>query len=207
MDRGATAAFLTEIAKDENSLCHLFEAEFDAGTTRLTDAGFDITWSSNLYTSTQLLSFTGLSETRQPLVNRVTFVLSGVDQALISIILADDFLDRACRIYKAVFDSSGLVADPLKIFEGRMDEPNIALDPSSGTATVSVGAAAIWADFELRRGRHTNNDDNQTFFPTDEGFEFVTEIPNKIFWGTKDPTVKKVSIGGGGGYDYTKARF
>lgn len=185
-DRSLSAAMLAEIQKSTVAWCYLVEAEFDSGSLFLTDYAADITWSGDTYERTAgFLSFSGLQETGELLVNQITVSLSGVDTTIaIAKVLQNDFLDRPLRIYCAALDADGqVIADPEKIFEGRMDQPVIAEDPDSGTSTVSVRGTPAWADFGRRPGRHTNSEEQEFYFSGDLGFEFVSQIPKNLVWG------------------------
>jgi hypothetical protein len=64
MDRGASAAFITEILKSSNQPIYLVEAWFDDGTIRMSDAWVNVVWGGNTYTANgYFLGFSGLSET------------------------------------------------------------------------------------------------------------------------------------------------
>lgn len=185
-DRGYSAAMLTELAKEGVRPAYLVQFQFDAATLFLTDAAQNITWGGNTYERTNgLLSFSGLRETGEPLVNTVTAVLSGVDTSIaMAKVLNDDFLDRPMLIYQAFRDSShAVIASPELVFDGKMDGPTISEDPDAGTCTVSVKASGRWADFGRKPGRHTNNEEQQFYFSGDLGFDQVSEIPKVIVWG------------------------
>jgi len=187
MDRDLSASLITEVAADHNRPIHLFEGEFDAGPLRLTDAGFDVDYAGDTYVSSQLLGHTAIQETRSLLINRVTITASGVDQTIIAILLADDFLNRPARIYKGFLNPTNTIIDVSLVVEGRMDAPKIVTDPETGTCVVSIDIAPQYSDFGRNPGRHTNTADQQIFFAGDLGFDFVTEIPKKIFWGREEP--------------------
>jgi len=185
-DRDFTSAMLTELAEPVLLPAYLCELAFDSGTLYMTDADQDIAWNSNTYLRTGgLLSFSGLQETGELLINQITASLSGVDtSAAMAKVLADDFLDRDMIIRLALRDSNfDVIADPIIIFQGRMDGPSIAEDPDSGTSTVTVRGTPAFADFGRKPGRHTNYEEQQFYFPSDEGMEFVSEIPKVISWG------------------------
>ena len=40
-----------------------------------------------------------------------------------------------------------------------------------------------WVDFQRTPGRHTNDPEEQIWFPGDRGFKFVTNINQQIKWG------------------------
>lgn len=185
-DRGMSASMIAELSKDLVSPAYLVRLGFDSGDLRMTDAARDITWSGNTYLRTNgLLSFQGLAETGELLVNTITVTLSGVDtSAAMAKVLTDDFLDRPLEIWIAFLTTAGaVIVDPLKIFSGRMDGPVIAEDPDEGSCTVAVKGTPAWADFGRRPGRHTNNAEQQFYYAGDLGFEYVSQLPKLIKWG------------------------
>jgi len=182
-ERGATGAVLNEWGKDLNRPIHLFEFDFQP-YIYMTDGPVDVVWNSNNYLASQVLSFSGISETSDLLVNSCTVGLSGVDQAVIAILLQESYMNRKMKIRVAMLDSSlQIIADPVLIFDGRMDKPTISVDPDSGTTVCSVEGVSHWADFEKRPGRHSNNTEQQKYFPGDLGFAQVAVLPEQIFWG------------------------
>jgi len=76
-----------------------------------------------------------------------------------------------------------VVASPVLIFDGRMDQPQIVEDPESGKCVVTVEAASHWVDWERRPGRHTNHEEHQIEYPGDDFFEYVSELNRPIVWG------------------------
>jgi hypothetical protein len=76
-----------------------------------------------------------------------------------------------------------VIADPVLIFDGRMDRPSISVDPDSGTTVCTIDGVSHWTDFERRPGRHSNNNEQQKHFPGDLGFDQVASLPDDIFWG------------------------
>jgi hypothetical protein len=69
------------------------------------------------------------------------------------------------------------------VFEGRIDQPTISEEWTSGKSTVSISATNSWVDFSRNTGRHGNNAEQQIYFPNDVGFEFASEIVKDITWG------------------------
>ena len=188
MDRGATLAFIDEAEAEVNRPCFLYVARFETGVIRLTDAAVNVAWSGSTYVASQAISFSGLTEDRRVVVNTVNVSVSGVDQALVAIALADGYMDRDLEIYRAFLDANlEVIADPLLIFSGRMSGMQIATDPDAGTCGVTISAGSHLADFERRAGRHANNADQQVFFPDDLGLEYAGTLPDRVFWGQTDP--------------------
>lgn len=186
-NRGATEAVLMELAKSQNQPFHLVEVGFDNGPLYLTDAWTNVSWAGHVYTALgHFLGFSDIEESIELSVANLTAQLSGVDQSAVSSVLTENYIDRPVRIYKGFFnDAMAVVADPILIFEGRMDAPVIVENPEDGSCTVSITASNAWVDFERKSGRHTNHEEQQLFFPGDKGFEFCSEITADIIWGRK----------------------
>ena len=183
--RGATAAVLTEWGKSVCTPVHLLELDFNP-YIYLTDGPVDISWNGNSYLASQYLGFSAISETSELLVNSCTVSLSGVDQAVIAVLLQETYLNRRVRIRTAMLtEALAVVADPVLIFDGRMDKPAISVDPDSGTVVCTVEGVSHWTDFERRRGRHSNDVEQQKVFTGDRGFAQVPVIPDEIFWGVR----------------------
>lgn len=190
--RGATGAFLDEIAKAANRPVHLLEVDFNP-YIYLTDAAVNLTWDGNIYLASQWLGFSGISETSELLVNSVTVSLSGADQQVVALLLQESYLNRRMKIRTAMLNEAlQVIADPVLIFDGRMDRPTIAVDPDNGQVACSVEGISIWTDFDRRPGRHSNDAEQQNLFPGDKGFAQVSVIPDQIFWG-RVRTVEKLT--------------
>lgn len=192
-DRSATAAVITELGASRNQPIHLIEitvedADGVATVTYMTDAWTEIVWGGHTYSALgHFLGFSDIEETADVQVNSLTLSLSGVDQAWISAFLSYYYIDRPVKIYKAFLDGTtmSVIADPILIFEGRMDEPGIEENPEDGSCIVTVSATNIWVDFERKAGRHTNHEEQQIFFPGDLGFQYASEMVKDITWGRK----------------------
>jgi len=184
MDRGASAAFITELLKSTNSPCYLCEMYFDDGTVRLTDAWRNLVWAGNTFTDNgQFLTFDGLTETAELQVPSVTLTASAIDQAWVSIALTKPYIDRRMVIYKAFLDyTQNVITSPVIIFDGRMDSMTIADEPD-GKCTTAIVASSQFSDFERKPGRHTNSAEQQVFFPGDRFFEKCGALNKQIRWG------------------------
>ena len=185
MDRGASSAVIAQLEASANEPCHLFELWLDDETVRATDAYRDITWNGNTYIALgSLLGWNQMEESSVLQVTTTLISLSGVQQDDIALLLTNNFIDRRIVIYKAFVSGATVLVDPLEIFDGRCDAPVIEEDPTQNTCTVTLSAAQHWIDFKRLPGRHTNDAEEQVFFPGDKGFEFIPSLANqKIKWG------------------------
>ncbi len=187
MTRGIDSATALILGANEIVQVHLVDVFFDAPTGRLsvTDAFADITHEGITYIrGGNLLQIGDVEEHAALLVPEMTVSFSGVDQAMTSILLQEQYLDRLVRIRRAYLDrSTSQIRSVEPFFEGRMNLPVIAEDPDSGTSTISVTVASIWVDFERSPGRQTNHETQQLWFPGDRGFEFAGQIFDALPWG------------------------
>ena len=185
MDRGAAAGIVTELGKVANQPVHLVSVETDEGTLYLSDGYRTITWDGHDWSAVgYFLGFSDIQESASLQVSSVTLSLSGIDQVYVALFLQNHYLDRQVKIYKAFLDADmALIADPVLIFDGRIDQPVISEDPENGTSTVAVKASDQWVDFERTPGRHTNHAEQQLHFAGDMGFEFADQIVKTIRWG------------------------
>lgn len=186
-DRSATASVLAELAAGQSQPVHLFEVLLDGGAVRNTDAYSDIEFDGNTYVANgHFVGFDAIEETADMQITRVRGALSGIDQTWTAVVLQQEYIDRIVRIYKGFLDAAGvLIADPILIFDGRIDEPVIEEDPEAGQTTVSLSATSLWVDFERRPGRHTNHTEQSFHFPGDRAFERVGKFNRQIIWGRK----------------------
>jgi len=191
-DRGMTAAVLTEIAESQNKPFHLVDIQFTTGTVYFTDSNRDIDWNYRTYTAAgDFLTFSDITEQNAMTVGEIEVQLSGVDRAYLSTILNETFMDRILIIRKGFLnDSNAIIVNPIIIYQGRMDQPNII--ESSNDCVISVTVANQFVDFIKTTGRYTNTDSQALFFPNDRGFQYAHQVIKEINWG-------RVGTSGGGG--------
>lgn len=183
-DRGMTGAMISALAQESVNVCHLLEVSLDVQTVYLTDAAFALTWNGNTYLPSSLLSIEDVTETLGYEEQRVSVVLSGVDQAAIALFLLYEYINRPATVRKAVFDADRVVViDPCVLMSGRLDRPVVATDPEAGTCTLSVDIVGRSTPLGQHRGRTTSSASQQLFFAGDLGFEHVNGDEEVLIWG------------------------
>lgn len=195
--RTISADVQTELNKSSIKTAHLVEFDLlDKGTNHtdpttwttekvyLTDWNCNLNYEGNIYVACgYLLSIDGMKDTQTLQVHDLSFSLSGIDQQFLSAVLNYTYHDRRIKVHRAFFnDSYEVVADPIKIFDGRISKPNIS-DDTSGAVTVSVKASSLLADFERKPSRHTNNSEHTAIFPNDNFFSKWGKIDKDVIWG------------------------
>jgi hypothetical protein len=104
-------------------------------------------------------------------IPNVTVQVSAVDQTWISIALSKPYIDRRIAIYKAFLDYRlAIISNPLLVFDGRIDSHGDLRRPrTTAPARSLVTASSQWVDFQRTPGRHTNDPEEQIWFPGDRG--------------------------------------
>ena len=79
-------------------------------------------------------------------------------------------------------ESDTIITNPIKLFAGRMDIMQII--EQGDTATISISLENRLVDLLKPRILRYTHEDQQTLFPGDLGFEFVTALQDKeVVWG------------------------
>jgi len=183
MTRGWSGAAQTAIAATVVRPITLVKIEFASGTIYYCDADRDIIFGGFTYLGTGTLAgFSSVEEGIELQTYTLTLSLSGIPSSVISLALTENFQNRKCTMYAGFLDDSyALIADPLEMFSGRINQMNI---DSAETSTVSLTVESRLVDWERARVRRYNNADQQIEYAADKGFEFVPQMVEKeIFWG------------------------
>jgi hypothetical protein len=182
MPRSIDAATITALQSDSFNMAHLIQLDFSS-VVRLTDWNRSVTALSNTFLSSpHLVGIGDSSESTDIRVNSIDLVMSGVEQTFISLFLNNNYMDVRARIWKAVLNSSdAVIGAPFVVFDGRISSYSIS--DQSGTSEISIEMSSHWKDFELSKGRRTNRNSQQYYFPTDKGMDFSGVVVRDLKWG------------------------
>jgi len=182
MARSLTTAVKNELATDSLNPVILIYLNLGTGL-RFTDHYKDITYDSNTYSASSLfLGLSNVSESSDVAVDNITIAFTGADQAIISLLLNNPYMEKEAEIYKGFLNSSQqLISDPFLLFKGRIE--SFALEEDSTSSTLSISIASHWSDFERIQGRKTNTNSQQIHFADDVGFEYASQTVTNIKWG------------------------
>lgn len=142
------AANRTEATAAVVRVAEFAEFAFPGGTIRCTTADRDITFGGNTYSGNAALIDAGvIGESADLKARRLAIRLSGLDSALISRILTDDYHYAAVNVWLGFFDDEGqLVADPHVLAEDLlMSGATLTLDTGSGDIELSAEYFDIFA--------------------------------------------------------------
>lgn len=185
MARGLTAGMVTEVTATELSPILLLKAEFDSGDVRLWTGTGEITFDGEVYSGGgDFLGVSSVEETQDIEANNVTATLTGIKSSLLSIALSEDYQDRPATIWFGVLnDATGaLIADPEKMFAGRMDVMNI--EYSGEDATISIRAEGNLITLKRPKERRYTAEDQKTDHSTDTFFDQVESLQDtQVAWG------------------------
>ena len=182
MPRNINSTTIAALQSDAFNLASLVQIDFPV-PIQITDWGRSISALSTTFVSSAHLLEVGQSaENSEPSVNSMNIVLSGVEQTYVAIFLNDNYIDVRARIWRAVLDSAdAIVGAPFIVFDGRIT--GFAIDDSDESSTVTVEIATHWKDFELSKGRSTNRNSQQYYFPGDKGMDFAGVTVKNLKWG------------------------
>ena len=154
----------------------------DSGSVRLWNGYTDLDIGGDTFVgSGSFLSVSSVEETAEIAARGITMTLSGMDASLISLALAENYQNRAARVYLGAIQSNGTIQS-YQVFGGRLDV--MTIEESGETATISVTAENRLIDLERPRVRRFTSEDQKALFPGDLGLDFVNDLQDKTLdWG------------------------
>ncbi len=94
----------------------------------------------------------------------------------------NEHIHRPVKIIRAYLtDTGSLVDNPYTIFLGYISGYNI--NETTTSSRISINVANHWANFEMKKGRRTNDSSQQQIFAGDRFFEFSDSMMVDIEWG------------------------
>jgi len=192
MSRNLTSAVISEITGQEVQPFLLFEGVFATGTVRAWSGIGNLSWNSQTWVGTgTLLQISNVQEVAETSANGVAVTLNGIPSELISLALQSCRQGALGKVYLG-FLNNGVVADPILLFEGKLDVPVIQEDGETSSITISYESRLI--DLTRPRELRYTQEDQQSIFAADTGFLYVESLQDKpIVWGRKsiDANAKK----------------
>lgn len=182
MTSAARAAITGEVARRTTAI----ELDFAGGFVRMSGAPYDIVLDGQTYLGVgQLGEVSVVEETSEVQSAGITISLSGIPRDSVAVAMTQAYQGRPGRVWEVPLDADGaVIADPLLIFRGRMDQMSVEL---GDTATVRVTLQNRLADWERPRAARYTDAELKRRFPGDRGLEFVSATAEKtIVWPTAD---------------------
>lgn len=168
---------------------YITDANNNPDTQYLCTGGFDIDYNSNTYTAQgDFIGFSSVTEEFDVKVGKFSVYLSGLNSTLVDKFVDRDVEGKQVIIRKAFLDFQPMTLDivdsPITLFDGIIY--NINITESASSATLEIQCATLFADFERRAGRRTNNSSNWLYqgFTSDTAFEKSGFVGNTEYkWG------------------------
>lgn len=193
MSRNLHADTLAIIGNTDLQVFHLVTFYFST-PFRLTDHAHDINYNfgsgiETFLATGRLSGSANIEETLDITNPTINIILTGANSADISLPLTENFNNTRAVIRRGFFDSSGettdsnIIANPFILFDGRIDSYSISDDPSSGDSSVTWKVSSHWADWDKIAGRKCNNQNAQSFFPSEKGFSHCYDQIGEKTWG------------------------
>lgn len=182
MNRGIDSG--TAAAIRAGHVPYLFFVQLDFSTPlRVCSAAYDIVWNGYTWLGLGMLGGMEPIEEQASLeATGVRLTLTGVPSDMVALSLAEQYQGKPCQIWFAPLrEDMQLAVQPSKLFSGRMD----TMDTEVGeTATITVTAESRMVSWDKARVRRYNNEDQQSRYPGDRGFEYVAQMVEKnLIWG------------------------
>lgn len=196
MSRSLTGAMASALAAKQVVPVIFAELDFLSGFVRMWSGTGSIVWDGKTWLGVGLLMAIGQFDEVSAIEATSTAIsLSGVPPSMISQAYGDFSQGRAAKLWLGLLDvnSSQVIADPVSIFQGRMD--TISDSDNGEEATITVSAESNLADLKRLRTRFHTDQDQQRLFPGDRSLRFLPSMQDRpVLWGTKDATTKLVQV-------------
>ena len=160
----------------------------------LTNAPQDIEYSGNTYRAFgQFIGMGPVNETATQEIAQMALNISGIQpyeanavnpsESFMQTIIKDTtvYVDQPVKIYRSFYGLNNLQVGSFLLFEGQIVSAAIEYD-SEGTAAVELKVSSHSVNFPRHTGRSTNPNSQQTFYPSDTGFDRATRVQKDIVW-------------------------
>ena len=180
----ATSAFVAALDANVLRPAIFVSMAFANETLHLWSGTGTVTWNGISWSGVGTLgSIASVEEGSTVQARGTVLTLSGIDPQLLGDSLSDLQQGLPVTVWLALFDSTpAIIANPVIVFQGRMDQPTITMDGT--TATIQINCESRLIDMNVPAERRYTNEDQQRDYPNDRGFEFVNAIQEMtLYWG------------------------
>jgi|DEB19_MinimDraft_3_1074340.scaffolds.fasta_scaffold00464_9 hypothetical protein len=168
-----------------NSPIFFLKLELDSGNICLHSQLGDIIFDGSTYTGVgQLGTIEGIEESAELSRSSVRVTLSGIEPALVSLVLGEHYQGRLATIYAGFLGLTTrlLLGTPALLFRGKVDIAPLRV--SSDSATITLTIENEFADWDKPRIRRYNDADQKSRYPNDNFFKFAEQSADKqLIWG------------------------
>ena len=181
--RGMTPAADAALQGSNVPYLVLVEFDFADGAVRLTNAAYDFQWNDFTWTGAGGLgSISPIEEGLDLQMYGCSCTLSGIEAGYVAECLGSGYAGRNATIWIAPLDENfQVLQDPIVIFRGQMDTMPLKLGDD---ASIQITIESKLTSWERPKNRRYNQQDQQSEYPNDMGFEFTAQmVEQKIVWG------------------------
>lgn len=182
MTRGLAAGALAAVQAEIVTPLHAVALAFPSATVRFASGPFDVTIDGETYLGLgELGQISMIEESAELRAYGLTVTVSGIPRDVLSSALTENYQGRRGTVWALQMDAAGaVVADPVVIFRGRMDQMDIRL---GSTAAVTVRLENRLADWDRPRVRRYTDEEQKAEHPGDRFFEFLSATVEKdLIW-------------------------
>lgn len=188
MSRSLTGPMTAALAAKQVAPAIFAELDFSGGFARMWSGTGSVVWDGKTWLGVgHLLALGPVEETSAVEATSLSMSLSGVPPSMVALAYGDFSQGRAAKVWLALIDTAAwtVIADPVPIFQGRMD--TIGDSDDGQEATITVSAETNLADLKRLRARFFTNQDQQRLFPGDQSLRFIPSLQDRsITWGVRD---------------------
>jgi hypothetical protein len=183
------AAIQEEYNRKNFIVVNLVSLYLPAGTLNFCTGGFDLEHDGVTYSAQgEFIGFSNVNEDFDVKVGKFTIYLSALTSGILDYFVDQDIEGRRVVVSKAFLEIEPFTLDiilaPVLVFDGQIS--NISIVEGASTASINVDCVTLFADFERRAGRKTNNGSNHAFQNNtyDQAFKQAGYVGNTEFkWG------------------------
>ena len=193
MPRSMTTAMLAACGSPAFAPTLFVEIGFVSGPVYLWSGMGRIVWNGNTWVGRgSLLSIGQQIEDGATVEARgITITLSGLDAALLSSIEGEVQLGLPLIIWLGAMAGGAVVADPVMLWSGGVDQPTIEVDGQMAEIRLNGENLLVMQNVPVER-RYTIQDQQQDW-PGDLGFLFVDSIQEQtIYWGLQANSTDRI---------------
>lgn len=186
MARGLTDLVRSQLENNSQIVYNLLKIDTPSGTKYYTDASHDVSHDGNTYEAqADFLGIGEVEEEAEIIISKVDINLSALGPNAISTFATSGIVNRSVEIRIAFIDPTTylIVGDPILTFKGKV--LSYAVSDARLTATIQLGVASMFANFQKINGRRTNPQSFQREHPNDRSMDFSHELIQDIAWGRK----------------------
>ena len=154
---------------------------------RLTSTKYPVVWNGNTFLANGWLDpIDGISETTDATNYGFDLKLSGVSEALVSLVLSNSDSGERGTVWMALFNESGaLVGEPIRLYRGFVDSCEI--DDNMNAPKITITLENDLSKFDESQNFRYTNECQKAYFNGDRGFQYVPKMETwSGFWGRQE---------------------